>query len=592
MSENKISGRFLKFVAAIAVIVTFTIFYKEDSFAASFTHVHTDACYESVKKTCTNHHIKDSVGHTTAHCFTCQAMRDFVQIIYWDVCDNYLEPKTDKAYIEYCTVCGAYRRNESKPKPGSHSYMGKDLVCGMTDSTSIANVSLSAGSAAPTNGSVTLKINISDTTSEFALADAPFNFGAGNTSDSSFEVTENGTYSASVTDAKGRTVTVSCTVSCIDKANPVIDSISKSTEEWTESGLTVTVEAHDEGLGLSDAAFSFNGGEFGSSNSFKVTSNGTVSVRVRDAAGNVSEGSINIANIGRDPKVVEAERKAAEKAAAEKAAAEKKAAEEKAAAEKAAKEKAAAEKAAAEKAAAEKAAAEKAAKEKAAADAAEKAIKDKTSKESAAKPGTSTKSSTKNGKTNTDKTADKDVLGSFRDTAASGAALVKGSFTRDESGKLIVVRDLTETEDENEINEHEEVIESVNDFDVDEDYELYEETDSDEIDESSILKASVGDYGIIAGILFLLAGTLILSQLSYVYVMQGGKKRIICRCHVTKSQNGLVAVVQKEKLTAHGKYLLYISPWKKGFGKKVPVSVMLEGEDTTIPTDEGVSFKY
>ncbi|MBO4678054.1 MAG: hypothetical protein J5626_00130, partial [Lachnospiraceae bacterium] len=455
MSENKISGRFLKFVAAITVIVTFTIFYKEDSFAASFTHVHTDACYESVKKTCTNHHIKDSVGHTTAHCFTCQAMRDFVQIIYWDICDNYLEPKTDKAYIEYCTVCGAYRRNESKPKPGSHSYIGKDLVCGMTESTSIANVSLSAVSPAPTNGSVTLKINISDTTSEFALADAPFNFGAGNTSDSSFEVTENGTYSASVTDAKGRTVTVSCTVSCIDKANPVIDSISKSTEKWTESGLTVTVEAHDEGLGLSDAAFSFNGGEFGSSNSFKVTSNGTVSVRVRDAAGNVSEGSINIANIGRDPKVVEAERKAAEKAAAEKAAAEKKAAEEKAAAEKAAKEKAAAEKAAAEKVAAEKAAAEKAAKEKAAADAAEKAIKDKTSKESSAKTDSSSSKTAKKtdktatGKNTTDKTIDKDVLGSFRDAAASGSALVKGSLERDESGKLIVVRDLTETEDEN-----------------------------------------------------------------------------------------------------------------------------------------------
>ena len=77
-----------------------------------------------------------------------------------------------------------------------------------------------------------------------------------------------------------------------------------------------------------------------------------------------------------------------------------------------------------------------------------------------------------------------------------------------------------------------------------------------------------------------------------MYVVQGGKKRIITKCRVIKSASGLTAIVPGEKLTSHGKYLLYISPWKKEFKKKTPVSVMLEGEDTTIPTDEGIAFKY
>ena len=95
-----------------------------------------------------------------------------------------------------------------------------------------------------------------------------------------------------------------------------------------------------------------------------------------------------------------------------------------------------------------------------------------------------------------------------------------------------------------------------------------------------------------AGILLLLAGVFFISRFSYVYVMQGGKKHLICKCRVVKGQNGLTAIVPGEKLTSHGKYLLYISPWKKGFGKKPPVSVMLEGEDAKIPTDEGIAFKY
>lgn len=578
---NRISGRVLKIVATIAVIVSITIVYKEDTYAASFGHVHTDECYQTVTGVCSDHHIGCDGWVRTFHCDTCGGMRSFSELDYYDVCERGLKPNEHRAYVQTCMSCGSPRDVQSPGNPGSHSYTARELACGKNESTPIANIGLSAVSSAPTNGSVKLVIGVSDAASEFSLAAAPYNFGAGNTSDPSFEVTENGTYNATVTDSYGRTVTVSFTVDSIDRANPVIDGISKNTEDWSESGVTITVSAHDEGLGLAGDAYSFNGGAFGEANTYHVTLNGNVSVRVKDAAGNITESSISIANCGRDPKVVEAERREAERIAAEKVAAEK----------------AEADKIAAEKEAAEKAAKEKAAKEKAAKD---KADKSKSSGTTSQKNVKTSDTESVLGKTTkeTDKT---DVSGNsifdyFKNAAASGSAISNGAVLSSKGGKLITVRDLTKTETDMvaDTNE-EEVIESL--------YDLYEEVngsdeevaDSSEVAKEqsvSILKASVGDYTVMAGILLLLAGTLIISQFSYVYVMQGGKKRLICRCRVVKSQDGLLAVVPGKKLTSHGKYLLYISPWKKGFKKKVPVSVMLEGEDGRIPTDEGVAFKY
>lgn len=576
MSLYKISGRVLKFFAAIAIVITVTLLSSNNSHAASFGHVHTDACYENVTKLCDKHYVRDTVGRHDYHCPGCGVFRSFVEIIYGDYCPNGLTRTTSLAYIQYCTVCGTYLRNETPGSPSSHYYTTRDLVCGMNESTPIANVSLNAVSGAPTNGSVTLSIDVSGTTSEFSLAGEPYNFGAGNTSNPSFEVTENGTYTASVTDSRGRSVSVSYTVDCIDKAAPVIDSVTKNTEDWSESGVIVTVEAHDEGLGLSDASYSFNGGAFGADNSYKVTSNGNLSIRVRDAAGNITETSYTVSNVGRDPKVVEAERREAERVAAEKAA----------------KEKAEADRIAAEKAAAEKAAAEKAAKDKASK---EKSTKEKTSGNKTVtdlSKNSGGKNSGKNGaSTVSADESDKDAFGRFKDASAKGAIIAKGTFGRNPEGKLILVKDLTLAEKaEASHNFEEEVIESVDEFAADEAYS--EDSVDDDIKKSSILEASVGGLTLPVGVLLLLTGAFFVSRFNYVYVVQGGRKRIVTKCRVIKSANGLTAIVPGDKLTSHGKYLLYISPWKKEFKKKVPVSVMLEGEETTIPTDEGVAFKY
>jgi len=568
MIKNKISGRLLKVFAAAAIIILFVIFAKENAYAASFSHVHTDSCYESVTKTC-NHYIQDTIGYPTLHCFNCGQMQPFIEIVYWDVCPNGIKKRVDAAYNQYCQVCFTNRRNE-RTTPTSHTYTARDLICGMDESTPVADVNIAAVSTAPTSGSVTLSINVSGGDPEFALAEAPYDFGQGYTSNPSFDVTENGIYTATVMDSRGRTATVSFTVDCIDKELPVIEGITKDTEAWTEEGVVLTVTAHDDKSGLHGEAYSFNGGAFTSSNSGRITSNGNISVKVRDAAGNISEQIVYVGNVGRDPKIVEAERREAERIAAEKAAAEK---------------------AEADRIAAEKAASEKAAKEK-------------TSKTKNSKDSKSQKDSGKTGLDKNSKVAASDKNVKIDEKAVKTAvkksvkAIVATTKSQEEAGKLIAVKNVSKGSLKD--LESENIIESVKDLQGNADMQSGAnvqsgsgaENSSVRFGEEILMKASAGGVAVTAGAILLLLGAFVISRFNYVYILQGGKKRIICRCRVITDGDKLTAVVPKAKLKGHGKYMLFISPWKKSFKKKVSVSVKLEGEDHLIPTDEGVAFKY
>lgn len=553
MIKNKISGRLLKVFAAAAILILFVIFAKENAYAASFSHVHTDSCYSSVTQTC-SHHVEGEIKYPTFHCNSCGKMQMFVEIIHWEVCPG--AGRIRAAYTEYCTVCNSYRKSEDI-SPGSHSYSTTSLTCGMDENTPVAEISIGAVSTAPTNGSVTLNINVSGGDSGFALADAPYDFGQGYTSNPSFDVTENGTYTATVMDSHGRTASVTFTVDCIDKDLPVIESVTKSTEAWTEDGVVLTVTAHDDKSGLPAEAYSFNGGAFTSSNSAKITSNGDISVKVRDTAGNITETVIHVGNIGRDPAVVEAERREAARLAAEKEAA--------------------------EKAEADRIAAEKAAKEKSSKNSKKS---DKTALDKNSKVGD------KNSKTTADKKVKIDEKAVKTAVKKSVKAIAASSQMQDAEGKLITVKDITKAS----LKELEagDVIESVNDLKDTGDSQSAADWQEGgtSVGGFSILKASVGGVAVTVGGILLLLGAFVISHFNYVYILQGGKKRIICRCRVITDGDKLTAVVPKAKLKGHGKYLLFISPWKKGFKKKASVSVKLEGEDHLIPTDEGVAFKY
>lgn len=179
--------------------------------------------------------------------------------------------------------------------------------------TGAPKVTVSKGSNEWTNKAVSVSASASDDLS--GVAGYSFN-GGGYSSSSSWTVDSNGTYSVSVRDRAGNEASGSVTVSNIDRTAPTV-SLSKSTDDWTEEGVTLSASASDDLSGI--AGYSFGGSEYSSTSSWTVTSNGTYSVSVIDKAGNEASASVTVSKIGKDPVLEEQKRKKAEEEARKKA---------------------------------------------------------------------------------------------------------------------------------------------------------------------------------------------------------------------------------------------------------------------------------
>lgn len=558
--KNKSSFKSVMLMFTFSVLSL--VLWPEAKAEASFHHTHTEDCYEMDTFICSNHHLRDYTGTNTYHCFTCQQMTTFRELIWWDHCDNGYRPMEDVAYQQTCTVCGSMRRDEDPGSPRSHKVTAKVLKCGKTEETAAAEVSLNIASPEPTNGTVVIDAGVNVLESGFSLAPEAYDFGNGYTSNSTFEVSENGTYSVNIKSSDGQVVSASVTVTSIDKTAPTISDISKSTEDWSENGVTITVDASDEGLGLAEKPYSYNGGDYTSDNSFLVRANQTVTVSVKDAAGNVTTGSIEIKNVGRDPAVVAREREEEARREAEEAA-KKKDEEERLALEEANK-KAQAEALAKEKAAKDKAAKDKAAKEKAEKETAEKELKDN-------------KVTAKNGLLNMLKGGDaskNDVSGNMENDS-------KGT------GREIKLTDLS--------NQNKNVSEGkkgdMYTLEI-ESLESFENIDSGNQETLIFTKASAGKLTMIAGIILIAVSLLFASFFNYIYVSEEGKKRLITLCKVDITKDAVYVNISKGKLDKKGKYLIYFSPFKKMKLKKLRVVVKVEGESREISADCGNTFMY
>jgi hypothetical protein len=587
----------LKIVKPLRLFVIPGIFFfflmillpHEKAEAATLCHVHTDACYGQVTKTCDSHRLWNEYGIDSFHCNNCGVFRDFHISLWWDVCENGLIENRETGRYESCNTCGYVRKDDNSwVETHSHTYTTKGLICGKDTTTPVASLSLSVSTSSPTNGTVTISANVSSLDSSFQASATPLDFGNGFGSATSMEVSENGTYTVTLTDANGNTISDSITISCIDKTAPTISSLSKSTEEWIEEGLTVTCVAEDES-GLAKEAYSFNGGAYSSTNSWFVKSNGTYTVSVKDAAGNVTSKTITIGNIGRDPAVVAAEKAAAEKAAAEKAAAEK------AAAEKAAAEKAAADKATAEKAAADKAAAEKAA--------AAKASTSESSSKSSAASGTASQTGKSSGTSNTAKT------GIGKSTSNSGASGKTGTSGKNGTEESVSLNDLSANDKKSDVSGNTifskdltgsgtngngtgngsdtETIETISDLDS-----LSGDLSAESTEETPAWNfASVNPLTVGLGLMLVFGGSAIASFFNYVYISENGRKKIMTLCRVRQSEKNVRVIVPKGKLKKHGRYMIYFSLWNRIRIKKKPVTVEVEGNETPIDTDDRIAFK-
>lgn len=143
--------------------------------------------------------------------------------------------------------------------------------------------------------STVLKVNATDTGS--GLADKAYSFNGGSFGASNqITITENGTYTVRVRDHVGNESTKRLVVTNIDRTLPVISAIRQKNDDYCTKN-TLSIEAYDLGSGLHALPYSFNNGEWSTEKEYEVAENGTYTVKVRDALGNIAEQSATVNNI-------------------------------------------------------------------------------------------------------------------------------------------------------------------------------------------------------------------------------------------------------------------------------------------------------
>ncbi len=139
------------------------------------------------------------------------------------------------------------------------------------------------------NTNVTVKITATDNLS--GVASYSFDNGSNWQTSNSKTYSSNGTYTITAK-AKDNATNVSSAVSGgtvkIDKSAPSVSTVSGNPTSWTSSDVTLTVTATDTG-GSGVAYYSFdNGSTWQTSNAKTFSTNQTVYIKVKDAAGNIS----------------------------------------------------------------------------------------------------------------------------------------------------------------------------------------------------------------------------------------------------------------------------------------------------------------
>ena len=304
------------------------------AYAAPIVHVHSSACIEEVQETCKRDTITADSENLIEYCEHCKRKTTVHKVHYYRTCPNSgkngypVYDRTREVTNSQCLECLNYFNNSPTPK-SSHVVTLKKSVCDLEEGAKVGDLTLSASTTEWTNQPVTITASFRSDSKFLTAAATPYDFGSGATDVNSMEVSKNGTYTVAFTSVGGQKATESITIANIDVAPPSIH-LSQDAKDWVELGVTVTVEAEDDRAGLAEKAYSYNGGDFCNDNTFWVTENGTLSVTVRDKAGNESSASININNIGKSSadELAKTKQQLAAEEAAHKAANDKLAAEE------------------------------------------------------------------------------------------------------------------------------------------------------------------------------------------------------------------------------------------------------------------------
>ena len=530
----------------LAGIILVGIFDHIDTYASSFTHVHSSSCYKTVTKKC-NHRLIYGKEYPTKHCSNCGTMRQCSLVSTMEVCDSGGHGTNYLGCTITCNTCGNVIQDDGSFSSRSSTYKVKEIACGMGEDSQAASVSVSTSESGWTNGSVGISCSVSVSDPTFSVTGISFSGGGGD----SAEVSENGTYSFTVTGSNGQSVTESVTVSNIDKISPTI-SLSKSTDAWTEGAITISASASDDASGI--AGFSFGGGGYGSGSSWEVTSNGSYSVSVIDNAGNTASASITVSNIGKDPAVIERERREAEER--------QRAEEEKSKAEE------------------EKKKAEEEARRKASEEAKEKESKNK---DKDANNTDDAKEYKDDGKKDNDRNTKKPVKPDISENSVSGNDVSLNDISggdislNDVSGNLISVNDKTPK-----------------DTDTKRIVKTTVPVETAPAAKVSGIRALLGSPAgfMMMGILLLLIALILLTTFSYVYTTENGKLKPVSAVRLVTDKKKMFVRVPAEKLKKDTKYRIFYSPFGRLLKKGRDMVVDVDGSRSPFVADDGLSFVY
>ena len=89
-----------------------------------------------------------------------------------------------------------------------------------------------------------------------------------------------------------------------DTTKPTISNVAKSTTAWTNGNVKLTITASDAASGLASKPYKFGSGSWTATNNKTYSSNQTVTVYVRDKAGNKQSKSVKISNIDKTKPVI------------------------------------------------------------------------------------------------------------------------------------------------------------------------------------------------------------------------------------------------------------------------------------------------
>lgn len=253
------------------------------------THTHGVACYGMVTVNCESYHTfrYGCVGYQNLRCNNCGVLTEHKGVFDQGFC-SYLGTTWVYNGITTCTVCGTIHSQGWDGYPAAaHTRTVQGVVCGITEGSAYMGIQIVADNSV-TNSGVTLYVKQNILNTNLTNATLTYDWGG----DTLF-VTENGTYSVTATDDAGKTVTASITIDCIDKIAPVIESISHDSSSVTQNSVTVMVMASDGESGLSENAYSIDGGTtWSGQNTFTISQGNTVNLMIRDNAGNITQKTI------------------------------------------------------------------------------------------------------------------------------------------------------------------------------------------------------------------------------------------------------------------------------------------------------------